>query len=155
MATNNQISEDDIKILMDQTNINREIAKRLLKDNSGDIVECIIKIETENILEKYNNLDKVEIEEDNTNEIDEEDKAIGEVILNNTNLEKYRKIVDNKDNIYNEHAEKKEKIKKREKLIQERKEKGESVDDLLEKKMSCEDLYYLRNKGNLTSIRVL
>ena len=45
MATNNQISEDDIKILMDQSNINREIAKRLLKDNSGDIVECIIKIE--------------------------------------------------------------------------------------------------------------
>ena len=137
-----QITEEDISILISQTNIDRKLAKKLLIKNKGDIVECIIKIEKNEI-------------GDNDKEEDEEDKVEEEVILNKENLIDYRNIVDNKDDIYNIKSEEKEKKKKKEKLIQERQEKGESIDDLVDKELSIEELYYIKNKGNLTSIRVL
>ena len=137
-----QITEEDITILISQTNIDRELAKKLLIENKGDIVECIIKIEKNEI-------------GDNDNDKEEEEKVEEEVILNKENLIDYRNIVDSKDDIYNIKSEEKEKKKKKEKLIQERQEKGESIDDLVDKELSIEELYYIKNKGNLTSIRVL
>lgn len=137
-----QITEEDISILISQTNIDRELAKKILIENKGDIVECIIKIEKNEI-------------GGNDKEEEEEDKVEEEVILNKENLIDYRNIVDSKDDIYNIKSEEKEKKKKKEKLIQERQEKGESIDNLVDKELSIEELYYIKNKGNLTSIRVL
>lgn len=148
MSTSNQISEEDIKILIEQTGIEREIAKKILKDNKGDIVECIIKIETTDIIEKYNSDTKdIDIEDD--------DKVDDEVILSRENLKIYREIVDEKDIIYTKKADEKEEKKRKQKLIHEKQENGESIDDLVEKKISSEELYFLRNKGNLTSIQIL
>jgi hypothetical protein len=141
--SNIEITEEDIEILMSQTNINRDLAKELLIKNKGDIVECIVK------LEKNENV------ESETQENTNDDKVEEEVKLDQKNLRDYRKIVDNKDVIYNKKSEEKEERKRKQKLIQERQEKGESIDDLVEKHLSTEELYYLKNKGNLTSIRVL
>ena len=145
--SNIEITEEDIEILMSQTNINRNLAKELLIKNKGDIVECIVKLEKNEI----NNENKESEIQENTND----DKVEEEVRLDQKNLRDYRKIVDNKDFIYNKKSEEKEERKRKQKLIQERQEKGESIDDLVEKHLSTEELYYLKNKGNLTSIRVL
>ena len=74
---------------------------------------------------------------------------------NRDNLSEYRNIIDEKDTIYNYKSEQKEKQKKKNKLIEEKREKGESVDDLLEEKLSNEDIYYSGKKGNFNNIRVL
>ena len=128
--SNIEITEEDIEILMSQTNINRDLAKELLIKNKGDIVECIVK------LEKNENV------ESETQENTNDDKVEEEVKLDQKNLRDYRKIVDNKDVIYNKKSEEKEERKRKQKLIQERQEKGESIDDLVEKHLSTEELYY-------------
>lgn len=150
MATNNNILEDDIQILMNQTLIDRELAKIILKKNNGDLVESIYEIETTNIISEIK--ENKQIEKKIT---EEDDNLEEEVNLNKESLVNYRQIVDEKDSIYTKKSEEKEKKKKREKLIQEKLEKGESIDDLIEKKLSNEELYYMRQKGNLTSIQVL
>ena len=132
--SNIEITEEDIEILMSQTNINRDLAKELLIKNKGDIVECIVKLEKNEI----NNENKESETQENTND----DKVEEEVRLDQKNLRDYRKIVDNKDVIYNKKSEEKEERKRKQKLIQERQEKGESIDDLVEKHLSTEELYY-------------
>ena len=47
------MAEEDIQILLDQTNINRELAKELIIHKHGDVVECILE------MEKHENLDSV------------------------------------------------------------------------------------------------
>ena len=43
-----KISEDDISIVMEQTNVSKEIAKKTLEEFNGDIAEAIIKLEQNN-----------------------------------------------------------------------------------------------------------
>ena len=76
-------------------------------------------------------------------------------VSNKQNLEEYRDIVDSKDTIYNYKAQQKEERKKKNKLIQEKLEKGESVEDLEEKKMCNETIYYSFRKGKINNIKVL
>ena len=142
MATKTIISEEDLSILMSQTSINRDKAKEILMKYNGDVVKSILSLEDNYCLEE----NKKEKEDEIEKEVD---------LSNNENLVDYRNIVDVNDDIYNKVSEKKELEKKKQKEIQEKMDKGESVDHLLEKKLSIEELYYLQNKGNFTSIRIL
>ena len=141
------MAEEDIQILLDQTNINRELAKELIIHKNGDIVECILE------MEKHENLDSVrkmlDLEKQNrkNKKSDEIEKEVD--VSNKQNLEEYRDIVDSKDTIYNYKAQQKEERKKKNKLIQEKLEKGESVEDLEEKKMCNETIYYSFRKGKI------
>lgn len=147
------MSEEDIQILLDQTNINRELAKELIIHKHGDVVECILE------MEKHENLDSVremlvrEKQNRKNKKYDEIEKEVD--VSNRQNLEDYRDIVDAKDTIYNYKAQQKEEKKKKNKLIQERLEKGESIEDLEEKKMCNETIYYSFRKGNVNNIKVL
>ena len=147
------MAEEDIQILLDQTNINRELAKELIIHKNGDIVECILE------MEKHENLDSVrkmlDLEKQNrkNKKSDEIEKEVD--VSNKQNLEEYRDIVDSKDTIYNYKAQQKEERKKKNKLIQEKLEKGESVEDLEEKKMCNETIYYSFRKGKINNIKVL
>ena len=147
------MAEEDIQILLDQTNINRELAKELIIHKHGDVVECILE------MEKHENLDSVremlvrEKQNRKNKKYDEIEKEVD--VSNRQNLEDYRDIVDAKDTIYNYKAQQKEERKKKNKLRQERLEKGESIEDLEEKKMCNETIYYSFRKGNVNNIKVL
>lgn len=147
------MAEEDIQILLDQTNLNRELAKELIIHKHGDVVECILE------MEKHENLDSVremlvrEKQNRKNKKYDEVEKEVD--VSNKQNLEEYRDIVDAKDTIYNYKAQQKEERKKKNKLIQERLEKGESIEDLEEKKMCNETIYYSFRKGNVNNIKVL
>ena len=144
----NKMSNEDIQILIDQTNINRDLAKKLLLYKGGDIVESILEIENNSNLEELEEkISKHKIYHHD----DEEEKEVDTSIRQN--LVKYRDIVDEKDTIYNYKSEQKKKRKEKARLIQERKEKGESTEDLEEKKLCNEDLYYSFRKNNITVLR--
>ena len=90
-----QITNEDIDILVSQTNISEDLAKKLLKKHKGDIVSSIIAFETG--------------EEDNNSELEE--KEDNEEIIDvkiQKNLTNYREIVDEKDTIYQTNKDKKE-----------------------------------------------
>ena len=90
-----QITDEDIDILVSQTNISKDLAKRLLKKYKGDIVSSIIAFESG--------------EEENNSEVEEKDdnEEIIDVKIQK-NLENYREIVDEKDTIYQTNKDKKE-----------------------------------------------
>ena len=46
------MSEEDIQILIDQTSISRELAKKLIIYKGGDIVESILELENNSNLEE-------------------------------------------------------------------------------------------------------
>lgn len=136
-TNNDYIGDEDINILIEQGNISRDRAKELLKKYHGDIVECLVNM---------NNVNKPEIKR--------EDDEILPVSLEKENINKYRKIINEKENIYSYisgEKEKKKKEKERHKLISENK----STDHLDTPKLNNEDLYYLNTKGNFTSIKIL
>ncbi|MDO8740683.1 MAG: nascent polypeptide-associated complex protein [Candidatus Woesearchaeota archaeon] len=42
-----EISEDDIKTVMEQANVDQESARKALKDSNGDIAEAILKLKSQ------------------------------------------------------------------------------------------------------------
>ena len=144
------ITEEDIQILIDQTDIDKELAKKLLHHNRGDLVESIIQIQTNEIpdFDKEKNYEYKE--EDDT----EEERHLVDTTIKE-NLEEYRDIVDQKDVIYNQKSIEKEEKKKLQKKIEELKEQGKEYNHLLEKKPCNEELYFMTVKGNFNSILVL
>ena len=122
-----QITNEDIDILVSQTNISKDLAKKLLKKHKGDIVSSIIAFESG--------------EEDNNSEIEEKDD--NEEIIDvkvQKNLTNYREIVDEKDTIYQTNKEKKENGK------------VETLQNLCN-----EEKYFMKRKkeGNINVIHVL
>ena len=90
------ISEEDIQILLDQTQINRELAKKLIVYKGGDLVECILE------LESCSDLEELERKIDLGHQSNQTDDIEPEVDVSNPeNLKEYRSIVDEKDTIYN------------------------------------------------------
>jgi len=138
--------EEDIQILIEQTELSRDLAKKLLILKKGDIVESIIEYEK---LGSSDKLKKFLLEQQNKiyHQNDEKEKPID--VSQRENLELYREIVDEKDTIYN--TRKKENDEKKKKL-QEAQEKGEQVE---ETPLSNEDIYYSTRKENINYIKVL
>ena len=121
-----KITNEDLDILISQTNISKEYAKKLLRKHKGDIVSSIINFES-------GEEDKISIEEKNDNEeiVD---------VKNLKNLAEYREIVDEKDTIY--------------KKKQDDKEKG--TNDTLKNLCNEEKYFMKRKKeGNINIIHVL
>ena len=90
--------EEDIQILVDQTELSRDLAKQLLILKKGDIVESILAYEslgTENKLVKFLEEEKIKI----LHQDDNQEKPVDVSQIENLNL--YREIVDEKDTIYN------------------------------------------------------
>ena len=90
-----QITNEDLDILISQTNISKETAKKLLRKHKGDIVSSIIDFES-GIEEKIS----IEEKDDNEEIVD---------VKNLKNLAEYREIVDEKDTIYQKKQDDKEK----------------------------------------------
>ena len=139
--------EEDLQILIEQTDIPRDLAKRLLIQKKGDLVESILEVNN------HNNLDDLEeYLKNETDKIvhvnDDVEKPVDTSIK--TNLDEYREIVDEKDVIYNNKKKANEKRKKEaeEKLI-----KGETEET--EKPMCCESIYYSTRNNNINNIKVL
>ena len=80
-----KISEDDLKILVSQTNISKNEARKLLIKNKGNISECIL----EAFNHKDSNLDN-----------DEPQTEAGKKLL------EFRKILDEKDTLFCQMIEK-------------------------------------------------
>lgn len=142
------INNEDIEILIEQTGIDKDLAKKILLHNKGNLVESIIQIHN-NELPDFDS-QKVYTEE--------QDNLEKEIIIDTSkieNLKEYREIVDEKDTIYNFKSNEKEKQKNLQKKIEELKEQGKEYEHLLQKKPDNEELYYMSMKGNLTSILVL
>ena len=140
--------EQDLEILIEQTDIDKELAKKILLKYNGDIVNCIIDIQN-----TENPYDLIKEENYEYNEEDDIDETEVEVKMNKENLEEYRKIVDTKDVIYNKIKEEKEEKKKKNKEKQEKLEKGEKIEE--ETPLNNEEVYYSFKKKNFTSIKVL
>jgi hypothetical protein len=144
------MSEEDIQILIDQTTISRELAKKLIIYKGGDLVECILELENTKDLDelesKINNKKLVHRNDDSEKDVDTSKRE---------NLEEYRSVIDEKDTIYNYKSEMKAKRKEKAKLLQEKKERGESTEDLEDKKLCNEALYYSFRKNNINNIKVL
>ena len=139
--------EEDLQILIEQTNIPRDLAKKLLIQKKGDLVESILEVNN------HNNLD--ELEEYLKNETDkivhvndDAEKPVDTSIK--TNLDEYREIVDEKDVIYNN---KKKANEKRKKEAEEKLLKGETEET--EKPMCNESIYYSTRNNNINNIKVL
>ena len=144
------ITEEDIQILIDQTGIEKELAKKLLQHNRGDLVESIIQIQTDEIPD-FEKEKQFEYKEEN--DIEEERHVVDTSIKEN--LDEYRDILKNVSVIYNQKSNEKEEQKKLQKKIEELKEQGKEYEHLLQKKPCNEELYYLTVKGNFNSILVL
>ena len=142
------VNDEDIKILMEQTGIDKEIAKKLLLHNKGDLVESIIQVHS-------NNIPDFNLKKEFNKEKDTLEKEHNVDVYNQENLKEYREIVDQKDTIYNFKSNQKEKQKNLQKKIEELKEQGKEYEHLLEKKPNNEELYYMSMKGTLNSILVL
>ena len=139
---------EDLEIFIQQTGLDKELAKKILLKNEGDVVNSIIEVEScENPLDLLKN----QIQEyDENNDIDETEV---EVKLEKEYLEQYRDIVDTKDVIYNKIKEDKEEKKKRNKENQEKLEKGEKIEE--ETPLNNEEVYFSLKKKNFTSVKVL
>lgn len=145
------MSEEDIQILLDQSNITRELAKKIIIHHRGDLVECLLE------LDKCNDLELLEKNIDSKKNVVKNDDIEAEVDTNKReNLIDYRNTVDQKDTIYNYKAKKKEEQKKKNKLREERIAEGKSIEDLQDKKICNETLYYsTRKDNNVNNIKVL
>ena len=147
------ISDEDVNILMSQANIDKKKARKILIVNNGDLVDSICKIESGEI--DLENIDKFKEE---INKVVEEETLDFEVDTSKPeNLVKYREIIDSKDVIYNRKKEEKQKREEKAKEIEERRARGEEVEDEDEKpEFSIEELYNLKRGNNtFNSIRVL
>ncbi len=133
------ITDEDINILMAQGNITKKEARELLALNDGDLVESIVTIQMGNFnLEELRKKKNEYVEEETDDFLVDTSKQ--------ENLTKYREIVDSKDVIYNRKKQEKE---DREKRIKEGKEEEET-------NFSIEELYKLKRGNNtFNSIRVL
>ena len=128
---NYQITSEDIEIVCSQTSVSKEEAKRILKHNKSDIVQSILDIQNNNI--NYNK------EKEQKNDDIEKDVDIN----NKENLKEYRKIVDEKDTIYQKMNEDKEKRKK---------------ENNKEELVFCNEKKYFikrQNEGEINHIRIL
>ena len=135
----NYITDEDLDILMNQGDITRDEAKKLLKKYLGDVVSCLLELNTNE--EQLKKKDK--------------DDIINPVSLETQNINEYRKIIDEKDRMYEYISKQKEETKKKEKLRSELLSENKSVDHLETPKLNNEDLYYLNMKGNFTSIKII
>lgn len=138
--------EEDIQILVDQTELSRDLAKQLLILKKGDVVESILayaSLGTENKLVKFLEEEKTKI----LHQDDNQEKPVDTSQRENLNL--YREIVDEKDTIYNH--KKKQNDERKKKLEQARLE-GKDLED---PPLSNEDIYFATRKDNINSIRVL
>ena len=145
------ITDADVSILMNQCGINQENAREVLLLNGGDLVKSIIELESGEI--KLEKLDEIKKER---NKIEEEETLDFEVDTSKQdNLNRYREIVDNKDEIYNKNKIEKEKREQKQKENEERRARGEEVEE--EKpEFSAEELYAIkRGTNSFNSIRVL
>jgi hypothetical protein len=130
------IKEEDIEILIEQTNIDRDNAKKLLIKHNGDIVECILETHNEEFIsDEIKNIEKIE-NDDIEKDVDTSKKE---------NLIDYRDIVDEKDTIYNKRSN-----KKFDKLENEKKGIKEEI-----KKYDLESLYYSTKKSGINIVKVL
>ena len=141
--------EEDIDILISQTGIDRDLAKKLLIYKNGDLVESILEIEKiglNNISELVNKIQDFKREHNNDDAEEEVDTSKKE------NLVKYRNIVDNKDTIYRKRKENNEKKKKE---MLERQKALDNNEPIEETKMCNESIYYSTRKNNINNIKVL
>ena len=145
------ITEEDVSILMSQANITKEQAREILIINNGNLVDSLVDFESGKIdLNKLKEVKKEEVKEDEETLDFEVDTSKQE------NLVRYREIVDEKDTIYNKNKIEKEEREQKAKEIQERRDKGEKVEDDVKPNFSIEDLYLLKKGNNsFNSIRVL
>ena len=138
--------EEDIQILIDQTALPRDLAKKLLIFKKGDLVESIIVYEDCGTVEKLQEM----LEEEN-NKIehinDDQEKEVD--TSKQENLKYYREIVDEKDTIYNKKKQENEENKKK---AQQALLEGKTLE---EPELSNEDIYYATRKGNINNIKVL
>jgi hypothetical protein len=148
-----QITDEDVNILMAQTNIDKKTAREVLIINNGDLVDSIYKLESGEInvkdLEKFRE-EIIKKEEEETLDFDVDTSKP-------ENLVKYREIIDSKDVIYNNKKDEKRKIEEIAKEKEERRARGEKVEDDDEKpEFSIEDIYNIKRGNNtFNSIRVL
>lgn len=134
----------DLEIFIQQTGLNKELAKKILLKNNGDVVKSIIDVDN---CENPSDLLRVEEQYDEKNDTNEE------VRLDKKSLENYRDIVDSKDEIYNIIKEKKEDKKRKQKENEEKLERGEKIEE--ETPLNNEEVYYSFKKNNFTSVKVL
>ena len=133
------ITDDDINILISQGNITRKQALDLLSLYDGNIVDAIVYLQTEEL-----NLEKLREEKNIFTEEETDDFEVD--TSKQENLSRYREIVDSKDEIYNQ---KKIENEKKEQRIKEGKQEEET-------NFSIEELYKLkRGKNKFNSICVL
>ena len=159
----NNFSEEDVNILMEQTSISREDAKKLLIKYDGDVVDIIVKLQLGDL--DIKNLINIDNSKELKYNMDEEITDDFEVLLGDQiEHKKYREIVDSKDIIYDkikkdkDNKKQKEKEKEDKKLDRERrKNMGLDVSDSEEEeeKFSAEDIYYMSKKNNFNSFRIL
>lgn len=140
--------EEDLQILIDQTDISRDLAKRLLIQKNGDLVESIIAVEQSTSLTELEDKMRKEIQKV-THVNDDAEKPID--VSSQDNLKEYREIVDEKDVIYNN---KKKNYEKKKKEKEERILKGEP-EEICEKKLCNESSYYATRNKNINCIKVL
>ena len=148
-----QITDEDVNILMAQTNIDKKTAREVLIINNGELVDSICKLESGEI-----NIKDLNKFRENTSKTEEEETLDFEVDTTNPeNLVKYREIIDSKDVIYNNKKDEKRKIEEIAKEKEERRARGEKVEDDDEKpEFSIEDIYNIKRGNNtFNSIRVL
>ena len=148
-----QITDEDVNILMSQTNIDKKTAREVLIINNGELVDSICKLESGEI-----NIKDLNKFRENTSKTEEEETLDFEVDTTNPeNLVKYREIIDSKDVIYNRKKEEKKKLEELAKEKEERRARGEKIEDDEEKpEFSIEDLYNIKRGNNtFNSIRVL
>jgi NACalpha-BTF3-like transcription factor len=132
------ITDDDINILVAQGNITKKEATELLVLNNGDLVESIVTVQ-------MGDFDLEKLRKEKNEYVEEETDDFTVDTSKQENLTKYREIVDSKDIIYNRKKQEKE---EKEKRIKEGKEE--------ETNFSIEELYKLKRGNNtFNSIRVL
>jgi Transcription factor homologous to NACalpha-BTF3 len=147
-----QITDEDVNILMAQTNIDKKTAREVLIINNGDLVDSIYKLESGEI-----NVKDLEKFRESTLKKEEEETLDFDVDTSNPeNLVKYREIIDSKDVIYNRKKEEKKKLEELAKEKEEKRARGEKVEDDEKPEFSIEDLYNIKRGNNtFNSIRVL
>lgn len=134
------ITDEDINIIISQGNITKNQAIELLRLHDGDIVNSIVYLETQEFnLEKLKEEQKNQFVEEKTDNFDVDTSS-------QANLTKYREIVDDKDDIYN-----KKKIEREQRDLRIKEGKEEEKTDF-----SIEELYKLKRGNNkFNSICVL
>ena len=134
------ITDEDINIIISQGNITKNQAIELLRLHDGDIVNSIVYLQTQEFdLEKLKEEKKNQFIDEKTDNFDVDTSS-------QANLTKYREIVDDKDDIYN-----KKKIEREQRDLRIKEGKEEEKTDF-----SIEELYKLKRGNNkFNSICVL